>query len=106
MTLQSQTVPKHGVELVALDLLMHDRNQRRRDIKPKYFIAVYSNVFKAATNLVHSMGYGSTPSHVETIVQTAYNEHDGDIYAAWPVLAERLREVSWVANGRMPQGAR
>ena len=94
MTLRSQTAPKYGLEQVALYLLMHDRNQRRRDVKPKYFSAVYSNVFKAATDLVHSMGYGSTAGHIESLVGAAYNEYDGDIYAAWPVLAERLSAVS------------
>lgn len=89
----TRRAPKHGIELVALDLLIHNRNARDQDITPKYFRAVYSNVYKATAEIVHDMGYGATGFMIQDIVGDTYNEHNGDIDAAWPALADKLNAI-------------
>jgi len=92
--------PKIGIERAALTLLDTHVRYRRRDVKPRYQAAANWAAAKAAIEVVHDMGYGSTPAHVESKVTDVYNElidagvADHSIPSkGWADLAARLSTI-------------
>ena len=65
--------PKIGIERAAVTLLNTHVKSRWTDLKPRYMHAVNWAAAKAATEVVHDMGYGATPAEVEGRVADVYN---------------------------------